>query len=364
MAKKIFISATGQDCGKTTTSLSLLHLAREKYARIGFIKPIGPKPVDWRGHRIDMDPATIAAVYGWEEKVELMCPVVIEPGMTQQFLRGELPVQRLEDKILAAVKRLENECDFLIIEGAGHSGVGAVIGLSNARVAALVGAPVMMVTGGGVGSVVDAVAMNLALYRQENAEVRALVVNKLTPAKRDRTLEYLRLAFREQNFAVLGGFNYQPILADPTITRLARVLNLQVQGNQQELMRIIHHVQIAAASTQRVFDTMQDSTMLIVTSSRDELLVTLSNLYEMEEYHDKIAGLVIAGVAPVAKTTQLILDKSNIPYLRTPRTTADIFLEFTADVSKLTAEDTEKISLIHQLAELRYDFAEIDRLFA
>ena len=28
MCKKIFIAATGQHCGKTTTSLSLLHLAR------------------------------------------------------------------------------------------------------------------------------------------------------------------------------------------------------------------------------------------------------------------------------------------------------------------------------------------------
>ena len=39
MAKKIFIAATDQHCGKTTTSLSLLHLARKRYRRVGFIKP-------------------------------------------------------------------------------------------------------------------------------------------------------------------------------------------------------------------------------------------------------------------------------------------------------------------------------------
>ena len=42
MARKIFIAATGQNCGKTTTSLSLMHLAKKKYARVGFIKPVGP----------------------------------------------------------------------------------------------------------------------------------------------------------------------------------------------------------------------------------------------------------------------------------------------------------------------------------
>ncbi|HXV21994.1 MAG TPA: AAA family ATPase, partial [Desulfuromonadales bacterium] len=39
MARKIFIAATGQNSGKTTTSLSLMHLARKKYGRVGFIKP-------------------------------------------------------------------------------------------------------------------------------------------------------------------------------------------------------------------------------------------------------------------------------------------------------------------------------------
>ncbi|NIN35617.1 MAG: AAA family ATPase, partial [Gammaproteobacteria bacterium] len=69
--------------------------------------------------------------------------------------------------------------DFLIIEGAGHTGVGSVIGFSNARVAKLVDAPVLMVTGGGVGNVVDAAYMNLALFKQENARVSAVLANKI-----------------------------------------------------------------------------------------------------------------------------------------------------------------------------------------
>ncbi len=43
MCRKIFIAATGQNTGKTTISLSLIHLARRKYGRVGFIKAVGPK---------------------------------------------------------------------------------------------------------------------------------------------------------------------------------------------------------------------------------------------------------------------------------------------------------------------------------
>jgi len=364
MAKKIFICATGQDSGKTTTSLSLLYQARRKYERIGFIKPIGPKPIDYLGRRIDTDPAMMAQFYGLQHQIDAMCPVVVEPGMTQRVIEGKVDVREFDGRILQAVERLDRECDFLIIEGAGHSGVGSVLGLSNARVAALVGAPVLMVACGGVGSLIDAVCMNLALYREVGAEVRLLVANKLIPEKRERTLNLLRLAFRGYGFEVIGGFNYQPVLANPTLKRVAEVLGVATGGRREEMMRIVHHMQIGAASTQRVVDLLREDTLLLVTSSRDELLVTLANLYTMPEYREKIAGLVISGVAPTSKITQQILDNSGIPCLRTDRTTDQVFLAIHEDVSKLTAEDTEKIALIQQLAEKRFDFDYIDRLFS
>jgi len=67
VCKKIFIAATGQHCGKTTISLSLMHLAKKKYARVGFIKPIGPKLFMLDGVEMDMDAALIASIYGLED---------------------------------------------------------------------------------------------------------------------------------------------------------------------------------------------------------------------------------------------------------------------------------------------------------
>jgi BioD-like phosphotransacetylase family protein len=364
MAKRLFVAATGQNSGKTTTSLSLLHLARKKYDKIGFIKPIGPKLATLNGRLVDKDAALMAQVYGLENYLEYMSPVVLQPGTTKKVLEGELSPSDFEQKILTAVEVLDRASDFLIVEGAGHSGVGTVLGMSNAHIARLVDAPVMMVTGGGIGNVVDSVGMNAALFHQEGADIRAIVANKIIPEKREETLHYLDLAFRDSGIKVIGGFNYQPILANPTLRRISSVLGLPIQGNREEDMRIVHHIQIGAASTQRVVEIMQESTLLLVTSSRDELLVTLANLYTLPEYRSKIVGLIIPGVAPLSNITQKILDRSNIPYMRTERTTTEIFLDVSEDVSKLTAEDIEKISLIQALAEKRFDFDFIDALFA
>ena len=47
--------------------------------------------------------------------------------MLYEVITGYIRVESLTDRILQACRKLEEECDFIIIEGAGHSGVGAVV---------------------------------------------------------------------------------------------------------------------------------------------------------------------------------------------------------------------------------------------
>ena len=357
MPRVIFIAATGQNCGKTTTSISLLHLAQRKYERIGFIKPLGPKPVTLNGIAVDKDAALISHVFGMSRDLRYMSPVVVFPDTARRFIDGEMSSTELQDRIMRAYGHLEKKCDFIIVEGAGHPGVGSVMKLSNALIARMLGAPVLMVTGGGVGNVIDSVHMNLALFRQEGADVRAVLANKLIPEKRVAVLDYLNRALQDEPFAVIGGFDYQPILANPTLRRISRLLDLPLHGNRRKNSRIIHHVHIGAASTQRVTELLAESSLVIVTSSRDELLVTLANLYQMPEYRSRLIGLVIPGVSPISTITQQILDRSSVPYMRTMKhTTAELYKLITEDVSKITYEDKEKLALVRDLADKSIDF--------
>jgi len=364
MAKKIFIAATGQNCGKTTTSIGLMHLALKKYRRVGFIKPLGPKPASFRRCTVDKDAALIAQVFELEKDLRWMSPVVVHPDTTRRVVDGEISPLDLQERIIRAYGKLEQSCDFIIIEGSGHPGVGSVMKMSNARIAGMLKAPVLMVTGGGLGNVVDKICMGLALFEKEGVEVRAVLANKLLPEKRDRTLDYLTRALADYQMTVIGGVDYHPVLANPTLRRVSKLLGLPIHGNRREMGRIIHHVQIGAASTQRVTELICAPSLLIVTSSRDELLVTLANLYKIPAYRSRIVGLVIPGIAPVSTITQMILDRSNIPYMRTEQhTTAELYRIITEDVSKITAADSEKLGLIRSLAETHINFDLLDKIF-
>lgn len=360
MCRKIFIGATGQHCGKTTISLSLMHLARKRYQRVGFMKPIGPKWVEFNGTIVDKDAAMFSAVFGVEEDVALMSPVTLTPGTTRRFLDGEIDATEPSRAIRSACAELEKKYDFLIIEGAGHGGVGSVVGMNNARIAADLNAPVLLVTGGGIGNVIDAVELNLALYQREKADVRIIMANKLVPEKRENTLCYLEKAFSGSGIMVTSAFDYLPTLADPTLLHVSELLGMPLHGDPSDRSRLCHTIQLGAASSQRVIDGLYDSTLLIVTSSRDELLVTASSLHHMPEYKEKLAGLVIAGHVAVSSITQRILDDSKIPYIRIEETSSEIFYRLREHVSKIGPEDLEKINLINSIAERYIDFDMID----
>lgn len=364
MCKKIFIAATGQQCGKTSISIALLHLARQHYRRVGFIKPLGPKPTRYCGRWMDQDAALLTRIFHLDSDLSFMSPVVLHHESTRQVLDGKITPESLERRILQAAQALEGRCDLLIVEGAGHGGVGSVVNLNNARIARLLDAPVLMVAEAGIGQVVDNVHLNMALYHQENVDLRLLLINKLFPEKRRYTMEYLQRAFSRHPFPVMAGFDYSPILANPTLRHVAKLLKAPLRGNRKCATRIIHQVHLGAASTQRVVDIMEDATLLIVTSSRNELLVTLASLYNVPEYRNRIAGLVIPGVLPVSQVSQQILDRSHIPYIRTESlSSTEVFSAIDKDVSKINPEDYEKIHLLKSMAEQHLDFSAINDLF-
>jgi BioD-like phosphotransacetylase family protein len=362
MCKKLFIAATGQNCGKTTMSVSLMHLARKKYDRVGFIKPIGPKIEMFGDRMVDMDAALMAKAYGLEEDIALMSPVALHKNFTREFLAGKIDPLALQSSVVNAVRELEKKYDFLIIEGAGHAGVGSIIGLNNAKVARLLAAPVIIVTGSGIGNVVDSLSLNMALFEKEGADVRLAIINKVRYDKRTQIIDLVKSAFTGKGLDITGGFNYSPILANPTLGHISKLLGLPLRANAEERSRIIHNIQLGAASSQKVVDSLLEDTLLVVTGSRDELLVTISSLYHIPEYQEKIAGLIITGHAPVSGISEQIVEDSGIPYIRVHDTTADVYMALREDVAKITVEDIEKLNWIRSHAENEVDFDAIDAM--
>src|SRR5580704_3217900 len=175
---RLFIAATRQNDGKTTTSLGLIAALQEYFPRIGYIKPVGQRFVEVEEQKIDEDTVLMDAVYQLNCPLVDMSPIAVEPDFTRKYLEGANN-EALVKKIQKAFDRVAWEKEFVLCEGSGHAGVGSVFDLSNAQVAKILGAKVIIVTQGGIGRPIDEVALNQALFEKEGVEIIGVILNKV-----------------------------------------------------------------------------------------------------------------------------------------------------------------------------------------
>src|SRR5258708_29739369 len=171
-------AATRQNEGKSTTSLGLLAAIQKFHPRVGYIKPVGQRFVEIDEQKIDEDTVLMDRVYKLNCPLVDMSPIAVEPDFTRKYLESS-NYEALVKKIQKAFDRVAWEKDFVLCEGSGHAGVGSVFDLSNAQVAKILGAKVIIVTQGGIGKPIDEVSLNQALFEKEGVEIIGVILNKV-----------------------------------------------------------------------------------------------------------------------------------------------------------------------------------------
>src|ERR1051326_506839 len=216
---RVFIAATRQNDGKTTTSLGLIAALQQHYHRVGYIKPVGQRFVEIAEHKIDEDTVLMDSVYQLNCPLVDMSPIAVEPDFTRKYLESSNN-DTLVRKIKKAFDRVAWEKDFVLCEGSGHAGVGSVFDMSNAQVASILGAKVIIVTQGGIGRPIDEVALNQALFEKEGVEIIGVILNKVLGQKIDYITDFARRGLKRKGLELLGVIPHQSILCSPTLDQV------------------------------------------------------------------------------------------------------------------------------------------------
>src|SRR6184192_765809 len=231
---RIFIAATRQNDGKTTTSLGLLSAMQQFYPRVGYIKPVGQRFIEIEEQKIDEDTVLMDRVYQLNCPLVDMSPIAVEPDFTRKYLQSSNN-DALVKKIQKAFDRVAWEKDFVLCEGSGHAGVGSVFDLSNAQVARIVGAKVIIVTQGGIGKPIDEVSLNQALFEKEGVEVIGVILNKVLDAKIDSITDFARRGFKRKGLELLGVIPHKRILSSPTLDLIREELRAELLSQPESM---------------------------------------------------------------------------------------------------------------------------------
>lgn len=354
----IYISATLKDCGKTSVTLGLMQVLRERGYDPGYIKPVGQQYVVYDGDKLDEDAVLILDGLGGLGNINPkdLSPIAIERGFTQKFIDNP-DTARLEKKILDAFGRLEKEHSLTLVEGTGHAGVGSCFGLSNAKVAQLTGSKVVIVAPGGIGKMLDEVSLSLSLFKQHNVELIGVIQNKVREDKYDKVVASVAKALDNMGIRFLGAIPYYQILTKYRIKQIAKTFGYEILCGGCAVNNTIDSVVVAAMEPNNVIRHLKPKSLIITPGDRMDNILLAISLSKTKTYHESFCsgGLILTGgLMPQDEILELLV-ASGIPVLYTDEETYTVSARMKDLLFKIQASDIDKIKKTHQMVKEHVD---------
>jgi BioD-like phosphotransacetylase family protein len=370
VTQRIFVAATRQNDGKTTTALGLFAAIKKRRGRIGYIKPVGQRFVEIDGHRIDEDSVLMQDTFHVQVPLEAMSPIAVEPDFTRRYIEhanNEFLVKRLRNSF----DRAAWEKDFVIVEGTGHAGVGSVFDLSNARVASLLQCKVILVTGGGIGKPIDEIALNKALFDREGVEIVGVILNKVLPKKRDFIEDFGRRGLARLGIDLLGTIPDDRMLAHPELTQICETISGEFLHATGDLRQRVQHIVIGAMSSSNVVEELRPGTLIITPGEREDIILAALSSHTPEAAaraeeaepsgaaKSLVAGIVLSGNQRPHPSVLNLIRTSSVPVITSPLDSFTIASNIHSMTVKTLPGDVEKIGKIQTLIE---NYVQVDRL--
>lgn len=315
--KSLYVAATNQHVGKTTSTLGLVSAFMKKGYSVGYCKPVGQKFLDVKNLRVDKDTILFADLIHFDLIPDIHSPVILGPGATSKYLENPESYPH-ESKIISANKKLTDQNDLVIFEGTGHPGVGSVANLSNAYVAKMVNASVIMVVEGGIGSTIDKMNMTLALFREQNVPILGVIVNKVIPEKMSKIRHYLKKWMDQHDLPLLGLVPYDKSLAYPLMRNVTSSINGIVTHNAEKLDNKVEDILAGSLIDLKELSTFKNLLLVVGARIIDTALKKIDTISKMINIqHSPLSGIVATGQGTPSQQSLDYIHQHQIPLVRT-----------------------------------------------
>ncbi len=242
MNKSLYIAATGQHIGKTTSTLGIVAALKSMgIDKLGYCKPMGQELITIDELKVDKDAFLFSKIMGFKLAAEIHSPVTLHKGVTTSFI--ENPDQfNFKDRILTAANHLNENCSVTVYEGTGHPGVGSVVNFSNAQVAKMVNAKVVLVAEGGIGNTIDRIDLCLSYFKAQDVPIIGVIINKVIPAKMEKIEKYLRQYLEQKGIPLLGLVPYDKTLSNPIMQTILKAVNGRYLANDHRFKKRVESI--------------------------------------------------------------------------------------------------------------------------
>ncbi len=308
MSNNLYITAAGPEAGKSLIVLGIMDFLSRHIKRLGFFRPIVRS-----GEQINNQIRLISTRYNMNFKYQEMYGLTGDE-MLEIHKSGD--TDSVYTAILDKYKKLEEKCDFILVEGSDYKSYLSTFEFDfNLRVANNLGCPIISVVSAHnkeVSEVSESIQFMRRIMKDEKCLQLGNIVNRANPADIDAIKKNMNSLFTEEmaNF-VIPEHKYLQRL---TMRQIKDAINAKViYGDDASLNFDVADFKVAAMNIDNILSNITEGTLVITPGDRLDVLVALSMTLLSGNY-PKIAGILLTcGIEPVDHFKNLIYGLEKLP---------------------------------------------------
>ncbi|UFH45977.1 phosphate acetyltransferase [Flavobacterium galactosidilyticum] len=340
MNKAIYIATSEHNSGKSIVTLGLMSMLIGKTAKVGYFRPIIE---DFEDGKLDNHIETVISHFGLDIDFEDAFAIT-KSKLIKKKNKGK--IGEVLDLIIEKYKRLEEQFDFVLVEGTSFSGEGTVIELDmNVLIAKNLGIPTIIV-GSGVGKTLEELIDSLYLaydsFKVKDVEVLAVIANKVQEQNIKLVTDGLQANLPPE--VLVNAIPIISSLNNPTIKEIVDVLEAKVLFGDDFLNNEVGNFSVGAMQLRNYLLHLKENALVITPGDRADIILGALQANESANY-PIISGIVLTGnILPEESIMKLIEGLTTVvPIITVEGGTYQITNKLGNIKSKIYADNTHKI---------------------
>ncbi|MFP3909556.1 MAG: phosphotransacetylase family protein [Archaeoglobaceae archaeon] len=348
MAKGILVSSVEGYSGKSGIIIALGLILRKKGLRVGYFKPFGVGTTYVGEKLVDEDSYSTAQVLDTGDNIDDICPVLLDSPYIE-FVSSADPLE-LKGQVLSAYKKIAEDKDVILIEGALDYDVGRIIGLSDVDICSILEPEVLMIAKYTKDFVLDKILVAKEVFGEK---LKTVIFNQLGGYKRTYVQSIAIPLLAKNGLEVVGMLPNDPVLSGLYISEIK-------EGLQGEFLveppkdTIVERFLIGAMSPQ--------SAMVYFRATRNAAVVTggdRSDLQIVALETPNVKCLLLTGNLEPSKVVLGKAEEKGIPIVLVKEDTLSTIERLDEIFGRARIKGEPKIKRIKELVK---NYVEVDKI--
>jgi phosphate acetyltransferase len=351
--RSVYISSPEGDTGKSTIALGVVDLLSRQVQKVGVFRPITrngannpEEDAKGRDYVLELLLAHDGVDLPYEQCV----------GVTYADVHAD-PEEALAT-IINRYSEMAEQCDAVVIVGSDYTDVATPTELAfNARIAANLGAPVLLVLAGDdrtAAGIHQLAEVSKAELENHHARILGTIINRCQPGNADSIKEL----FTDPATPVWT-VPTEPFLTAPTVGQLMKAVGGHLVTGEEELLgREVLVVLVGAMTFENLLEKLIDGAVVITPGDRTDVLLGLLVAQTAKSF-PSLAGIILnGGVYPPDQVARLLDDiNPSVPIIQTELGTFRSASAAANVRGRLTVDSQRKVDTALALFEQNIDGA-------